>query len=321
MRTALLLTAAAITLTGCSSQPEPVRKSEMLTTYDVAEPPAPAQAPPADVAAPPAAMEATKPASPAEGADPGPLEVSLPQLAYAYKLAFRLPGEKIAAAQDGHRLLCEKMGPAHCQLMGMSRGMQEDQHDDAVLTVRVASAEARRFSDAVTRQVSAVGGRAVGTSVTAEDVSKDIVDATARIQQRELLVARLTDILRGHRGTVSELVEAERSVATAQEELDKAKGWLTELRSRVAMSDVEIRYAATAPTASPERTGNQLGEAFSDSGVSFLIALRGLATLLIYLLPWLIFAFPLFFAARWAKRRWLHAAERSVAEQTIQDDA
>ncbi|WP_163103853.1 DUF4349 domain-containing protein, partial [Acinetobacter baumannii] len=77
---------------------------------------------------------------------------------------------------------------------------------------------------------------------------KDLVDTSARIRQREILVARLTEMLRGRQGRVSELVEAERSVAQAQEELDRAKGWMGQLQGRVTYSDFTIAYTpVTAP--------------------------------------------------------------------------
>ncbi|MDT8757501.1 DUF4349 domain-containing protein [Sphingomonas psychrotolerans] len=80
----------------------------------------------------------------------------------------------------------------------------------------------------VARAIAAEGGRAAETTITADDVSKDVVDTEARIRQREILVTRLTDMLRNRQGRVSELAEAERSVAVAQEELDQAKGWRRE---------------------------------------------------------------------------------------------
>jgi phosphoribosylformylglycinamidine (FGAM) synthase PurS component len=234
---------------------------------------------------------------------PEPVKVSVPQLAYAYKLSYLLPGDKVAAAQEAHRALCDRLGPTRCQMLALERGNGEDVHAKATLKLRVASAEARNFSDTLTRTVAQAGGRSVGANVTAEDVSKQIVDVQARIRQRELLVARLTEILRTRTGKVSELVEAERSVAQAQEELDQAKGWLAELQGRVAMSDFEISYSAVAATASTGSVGDQLSDAVSGSASGFLIGLRALLTLLIYLAPWALLAVPLALLFRRLPRR------------------
>jgi hypothetical protein len=248
-------------------------------------------------------QQATAPA--AKGADgaPAKVEVTLPQLAYAYKLGYRLPSDKMAEAQEAHRALCDAMGPARCQLLALERGGGQDAAADALLRLRVASSEARSFQDALTKAVTQAGGRVTDTNVEAEDVSKGIVDAKARIAQRELLVGRLTEILRNRTGKVSELVEAERSVAQAQEELDQARAWLAELQGRVAMSNFEIRYSAVAASASAGSVGGQLSEATQGSAVTFLIGLRGLLTLAIYLLPWLLLAIPVIVLVRRARRK------------------
>jgi hypothetical protein len=195
------------------------------------------------------------------------------------------------------------MGPTRCQLVEMRRGEADDAETSATLKLRVASSEADGFSDSLIRAVAKEGGRAIRTDVVAEDVSKQIVDAVARIRQREMLVARLTDILRNRRGDVAELVDAERSVAAAQEELDQTRAWLTELSGRGAMSNFEISYQAVAPQASPAKAQDQLGDSVIGSGANFLIAMRSILTLLIYLAPWLLLAIPLFLGVRALLRR------------------
>ena len=102
------------------------------------------------------------------------------------------------------------------------------------------------------------------------------------------------------------------NVKAAQEELDKAKGWLAELKGRVAMSTFEISYGTIAPAASSNGVGGQLGEATQDSAATFLIGLRSLLTLAIYLIPWLIFAAPVVLAIRWFRRRTLRPVQPSL---------
>lgn len=221
-------------------------------------------------------------------AKPGaePLKVGMPQLAYRYALTFLLPDARLADAQDAHRALCGQLGPARCQLLSLTRSDAKGTSGDAVLKLRVASADAAYFTGEATRQVQGAGGRALATNVTGEDVSKDLTDTAARIRQRELLVARLADMLRSRKGSVGELVDAERSIAAAQEELDKARAWLTELRVRVAMAEVEIRYQPLAAPASRSSVGTALGEAVQGSASAFVWGMQVLLSLAIYLLPW-----------------------------------
>ncbi|UYY77869.1 DUF4349 domain-containing protein [Sphingomonas sp. R1] len=221
-------------------------------------------------------------------AKPGaePLKVTLPQLAYHYSLRFLLPDARLAETQEAHRALCDRLGPARCQLLSLTRDDAEGRAGSAELKLRVASADATYFTGEATRQVTAAGGRALSTNVGGDDVSKDLTDTAARIHQRELLVARLTETLRTRKGTVPELIEAERNVAAAQEELDKARAWQRELQGRVAMAEVEIHYEPLAAPASGASVGAALGEAVQGSASSFVWGMQLLLSLAIYLLPW-----------------------------------
>ncbi len=253
----------------------------------------------------PAATEQASPpfADVAKGDQPAKVEVTLPQLAYRYSLAFVLPNDQLAKVQDAHRALCDSMGPARCQLLSFQRDDGEDRAGDAEMKLRVATGEAHRFGDALTRSAVDAGGRATATNVAADDLSKDIVDTKARIAQREVLVQRLTTMLRNRSGKVSELVEAERSVAQAQEELDQARGWLKEQQGRVAMSDFDVHYSAVAAATSSGSVAGQLTEAGQSSFAGFLIGLRTLLTLAIYLLPWALLALPVVLLVRRWRRR------------------
>ncbi|WP_294329834.1 DUF4349 domain-containing protein [uncultured Sphingomonas sp.] len=215
-----------------------------------------------------------------------PLKVTLPQLAYHYSLSFLLPDAKLAETQEAHRTLCDRLGPARCQLLSLTRDDAEGRAGSAVLKLRVASADATYFTGEAARQVTAAGGRALNTNVAGDDVSKDLTDTAARIHQRELLVARLTETLRTRKGTVPELIEAERTVASAQEELDKARAWQRELQGRVAMAEVEIHYQPLAAPASGANIGAALGEAVQGSASAFIGGMQFLLSLAIYLLPW-----------------------------------
>lgn len=277
----LVVGAAGLALAGCSKG-QPQRSAEKLNTYDVAPPPP----------SPPGVGGATAPA---------PIAVTLPQIAYSYKYDFRLPEGAVARAQAAHVALCDRLGPTRCQLVGMQSGGGENEAANATLKLRVASSIARAFGQSLQAAVAQAGGRSVSSSIGAEDVSKAIVDTDARLRQRTFLVERLTEILRTHAGKVSELVEAERSVAAAQEEIDQAKGELADLRGRVAMSAVEIGYDAVSTTPDAPRTG--LGDAAAQSWSAFAFGVVSLARLAIFLLPWAVLVGLGWLGVRGCRRR------------------
>lgn len=239
---------------------------------------------PADVAEPAGTQKAA-------GAEP--VKVSVPQMAYAYSYAFRLPADAVATAQTEHVALCDQLGPTRCQLLAMDAST-DGGDTSASLKLRVASGIARAFGARLTQSVAKAGGRALSSKVEAEDVSKAITDTEARLTQRTLLVERLTEVLRTRKGSVAELVEAERGVAAAQEEIDQARAWLTELRGRVAMSTLDIRYDALAGGG----TSGPLGEVVSESWAAFAYGLALLLRVAIFLLPWALLVGVGIFAGR-----------------------
>lgn len=302
---ALLVAITCAILLSSTSRREP----SALRTYDVAEPPALMASVNDNYPAPTA-----QPAG--DGVGAAAIPISVPQIAYSFTLGYRLPASAIAGAQQAHIDLCDRLGP-RCQLVAMQRASGDDGTQSAHLKLRVASAIAQQVSTDLTATVGKAGGRAVDTQISAEDVSKDLVDTDARLRQREILVGRLTEMLRGRQGKVGELVEAERSVAQAQQELDQARGWLGELRRRVAYSDFSISYTpVTAPAAAPTRQGflGQLGDAVAQSGAAVAGTARTLLLLVIYLAPWVLIAALALFAARPMLRRWRHAGLGPVNE-------
>lgn len=283
MRGAIAL--AVLMVAGCGQSPDAIQRESTTATYDVAEPPS------------------GKSGAPANSSGAAPLAVSVPQIAYVFHYSFRLPAHRLAKVQAQHVALCDGMGPARCQVLGMDTRSDEAGVSSATLKLRVASAEARRFGAAMAAEVGKSGGRTLEQTIESEDVSKQMVDAQARIGQRQLLVERLTEILRTRTGKVGELVEAERSVATAQEELDAARGWLAELRGRVALSTVEVTYDAT-PAAPGLQPFGSLGEDVAGSVATFVGGLRALLSIIIFLAPWaLLFGLPAWLLWR-RRRRW-----------------
>jgi hypothetical protein len=158
--------------------------------------------------------------------DLGEVAVSVPKLAYVYDFAFRLAGEEIGPLQLRHADLCEQQGPSSCRILGMTKSGEEGETVTGQLQMAVATKHARAF----------------GALLEDEELSKAIVDTEAQLAARTELRDRLMQVLRTRKGSVSELVEAERSVAQVNEEIDQARSWLKEMQGRVAYSTVTVRY-------------------------------------------------------------------------------
>ncbi|WP_417611437.1 DUF4349 domain-containing protein [Parasphingorhabdus sp.] len=244
-------------------------------------------------------------------AAPGEIPVSVPQIAYSYQYGFRLPAAEIPKAQQAHVRLCESRGPTICRILNMENSGGEGDYATGMLNIEVAAPQARSFGKLLAEAVDEYGGSQIAASISGEDLSKRIVDTKARLRSRVLLSQRLTELLRTKKGSVAELVEAERAVTQVNEEIDQARSWLKEMRGRVAFSKIVINYQSAAPGSGgftrPIR--DALGGVASTLGYSIGAAI----TFLSVLLPWvLIIALAVYLRQRFK------APDRSFWGRTIE---
>lgn len=216
----------------------------------------------------------------------------LPQVAYIYRYGFRLPGDGIKPLQEAHADMCEAKGPNVCRIMAMDQSEDESGYATGTLHIAVAAPIARSFGKELTMRADGAEAELVASAIEGDDLSKSIVDTEARLRARTVLRDRLMDVLRNRRGTVAELVEAERGVAAVNEEIDQATSWLAEMKARVAFSQVHLSYATGSPVAKSSGFADPVMSALAATG-STLGAILGflirLATVLlpIALLAWL----------------------------------
>lgn len=232
------------------------------------------------------------------------IKVSVPQIAYAYRYLFKMPGDAIAAMQDRHLQMCDELGPARCQVLGMQRAVGDSSSAEGSVTLMVEARAARGFGSALSRAVLQSGGEQSDSSIEAEDLSKQMVDTEARLRAKQALADRLMTLLKTRSGPVADLVAAEKAVADVQEEIDAAQSWLADARGRVAMSRLELGYQ--------ERSGGFLAPLrHSASGLAafFGQSLGMLLTLFATLLPWAAAGGLIYWVVRYIRRRFRSAEE------------
>jgi hypothetical protein len=229
--------------------------------------------------------EEAAPDSPRKPDSSRKIAVSLPQIAYSYRFGFILPRSRIDEVQKAHIAACDKLGPARCRMMSMDRS-SGGYGAGASLNLEVDAQIARRFGTELGALAAAAGGEQTNDSISAEDLTKNIIDTDARVKAKELLTKRLTELLATRTGSVADLVAAERALADVQEELDAARSNLAAMHGRVAMSSLTINYSAT-PTAGGSLSmpvKEALGAAGGTLGASLGILIR----FVIATAPWLL---------------------------------
>ncbi|MEL7199090.1 MAG: DUF4349 domain-containing protein [Pseudomonadota bacterium] len=245
--------------------------------------------------------------------------IGQPQIAYRYALGFRLPSEAIKPLQERHADMCEAKGPRVCRIISMDQTDSDGDYGYGNLRLAVAAGEARAFSKDLETSSGESDGELTSSSITGEDLSKQIVDTEAKLRARTLLRDRLMDILRTRQGTVAELVEAERGVAQVNQEIDQAQSWLTEMRGRVAFSQMEISY--NSGSRSSGSFTDPIRDAWNSLGgiLGYTIAfLMMAATVLIPigLLVWLAMRL-----LKWARRESEEGLAREVTNDAAESEA
>ncbi|MEH6758334.1 MAG: DUF4349 domain-containing protein [Parasphingorhabdus sp.] len=250
--------------------------------------------------------------SPDENAEGGnEIPVSQPQIAYSYDYGFRLPAAEIPKAQQQHISLCNKMPANGCRVLNMSNSGGEGDYATGNLHLEVTAPKARAFGEKLAEAVDQSGGNQISSSIQGEDLSKKIVDTEARLRSRVLLSQRLTELLRTRKGTVAELVEAERAVTNVNEEIDQARSWLKEMRGRVSYSTVMVNYQSGAPGSGG--FSRPIREAFGGIASTLGYSVGAAITLIAVTLPWIL----LLGLAVYLRRRF-KGADRSFWGQNIE---
>ena len=246
----VVLGAACLTLAGCGQGHNRVAKDE-LNTFDIAP------------VAPPAA--------------------SGPQIAYSYGLSYTLDAGDIASVQARHVALCRQLGPARCLITHTDLNRDDTSGTTSAGTSLLVDANiANQFEQQLDATTTDAGGSVAARHVTAEDVTKQVIDIDARVRAKQALADRLLKLIGSANGKVGDLVQAEKAFADTQAELDAARNLQAELRRRVAMSKVDIDYTSTASRGSlaPVR------QAAYGAGETLAASVASLLTFVVAALPW-----------------------------------
>lgn len=220
-----------------------------------------------------------------------------PAIAYSYGFTYRLPTDTIARVQSAHVALCDKLGPARCRVESSITTAGEDGYVANSLSLLVDARVARAFGRKLDAAAASEGGEATRHEISAEDLSKAMIDTGARIRAKQALADRLLVLLQTKSGGVADLVAAERAYADVQEELDAARTQMAEMQGRVAQSKITVTYESRE--ASGHGFARPLRDAANEAGQTLGSSIGALLTFVIAALPWLL----LLAALLWLKRR------------------
>lgn len=223
-----------------------------------------------------------------------------PGVSLTYSYGFRLPPERLAAAQEVHAAQCEALTPARCRITGMSYQVYDDRTIRGSLAMKLAPDDARAFGKKGVATVAEHGGMLTNARIDSEESGavvdaaqrdeKAIAEERARIEEqlakqglpaaeRTQLQARLIELSNQRQQAVATRVEAERKLA-----------------------DTPVTFSYISGQVDPSLSDGPLLGAIKDGWVNVVAGIAFLLMLAITLLPWIVAAAGLALAGVGIKR-------------------
>jgi hypothetical protein len=236
------------------------------------------------------------------------------QIAYSFYYTLFAPTQNLEALFNAQKTACERAGPAQCYVVSSSMSGLAQESAYGQLQVRASADWIRTFRDGLEGSLEPYGASIDASTSTAEDLTTQIIDTSARLNSAKTLRDRLQKLLAERPGKLAELIEIERELARVQADIDATESVLAAMRLRVAMSDLTINYQARYSAAS-ESIWRPLEGAFANFLPNVAGSLAGIVSFISETLLWIVFLGGLAALVlwRWRKRRPRAAApERSA---------
>ncbi|MEM8805424.1 MAG: DUF4349 domain-containing protein [Cyanobacteria bacterium P01_G01_bin.38] len=123
-------------------------------------------------------------------------------------------------------------------------------------------------------------------SITAEDVSSQLVDLQARLRNLRKSEAALQKIME-RSGSIDEVLEVSREISTVRQQIEQLAAQLKSLQTQVSYSTIELNIAAAVTTAEqPRPLGKKVGETWQNATQSVGSLTVGLLQIGLWLLAY-----------------------------------
>ena len=232
-----LILMATAALAGCQRAPAPAVLADTRVAAAASDASVDGAATDASAANAPAARRAG-----VTGGPTAPDPAATPMLAYSYEYGVEAPPSKIRDLIGREQAACVNAGAAACQVTGANISEAGRDSVTAKLTLKATPAWLKGYEGRLTEEAKAAGGRLTQSTVTSEDLSRQIVDTQAVVRAKTALRDRLQQMLDSRPGKLEDLVDLEEKLADVQGDLDATNSELAVMRERVATSDVTIDY-------------------------------------------------------------------------------
>jgi hypothetical protein len=168
----------------------------------------------------------------------------------------------------------------------------------ATLQLKVPAA---RFDD-LTQGLEPLG-RLQFVNVSAEDVSEEFVDLTARVANGHRLEDRLVELLRTRTGKLQDVLSVERELARVREEIERMEGRMRFLKNSAQLSTLSVNMYEPAPIIASHPGRSVIGEAFKTAWRNFVGVLAGAIASLGFVVPVVVLGWGALIVGKRYKRK------------------
>jgi len=232
----------------------------------------------------------------ADSSAPGVNVTSAPGVAFDYRYAFRLPGNRISQVQEAHAQACEKLGIDKCRITGMRYRLVDQKDVEAMLALRLDPKIARQFGKDATGVVEKSDGMLVDQEITGEDVGSRISGATKTQATLRDELQKIQDELNRKvpmvRGSVAPQAAVDR-----QGLLDRAEDIRRQLRELDDSKQSDNEALSGTPMVFNYGSGSvvpgfdvrsPIRDALQTSADNFVGGFAAILVILITLIPWIL---------------------------------
>ena len=251
----------------------------------------------------------------APSAGPNVSVTAAPGVAFNYRYAFRLAGDRIATVQEQHARTCEQLGIARCRITGMRYRVINDRDIQARLEFKLDPAIARRFGQAGVEAVTRAEGRLVDAEISGTDVGTTIRAAGRNIAELTEELERIEQRLaRGVRA--GERSQLEYEAQQLRQQIRALQANRQEQQESLATTPMAFDYGSGDFVPGYD-TGPSFRRAAERAGDNFLQGVYVLFVLLVTLLPWALIALVLWLGFRYLRRRFGPRGAEPAAETGV----
>jgi hypothetical protein len=210
-----------------------------------------------------------------------------PGVAFNYRYAFRLPGERVAAVQEQHAQTCEKLGLDRCRITGMRYRLHGENEVEAMLAFKLDPAIARAFGKQGIEAVTRAEGMLVDSEITGHDAGADIQASRRGEAQLAEDLARIERQLARPGLGASERAELQAQAERLRESIRANRMNREESQESLAKTPVVFSYGSGDLIPGFD-TRSSLAQALDEAGENFTRGLGEMIIILMTLLPWVV---------------------------------